>query len=146
MAKTYTQKEMDEGFARGAKLRAEARRDLIERGKFFEPIKRPKGYRKRADKACFTNAALLACDGRGTYVEGLACSSSSPGLAVHHAWITLDGVHAIETTWQEPGASYFGVAFDDVKTVAHTLLHPNSWMGHAHFNLDSISEMPAVSS
>jgi len=83
--KEATGLSMEEGFARGAKLRDAARSNLIERGKVFTPIKRPKGYRKRRDRECFYNSAMLAIDGRGTYVEGLACSSLFPGMTTHHA-------------------------------------------------------------
>jgi hypothetical protein len=143
---TYTEAEMQEGFALGAKRRAEARLDLIERGKVFTPIKRPKGYRKRRDRECFMNAALLAIDRRGIYVEGLACSSLFPKLAAHHAWITLDGVHAIDPTWAEPGTFYLGITFD-VKTVARKWLAlPPGGGNVAHLNLEALSAMPAVTS
>jgi hypothetical protein len=81
----------------------------------FVPIKRPKEYHKRRDKECFFNAADLAIADRGRYVEGFAVNRL--GLAVHHAWITLDGVHAIDVTWQEPGVFYCGIEYD-IKTVA----------------------------
>ena len=81
----------------------------------FEPIARPKGYRKKKDKECFYNAAMFAIDKRGRYVEGYG--QSVGGLMVHHAWITLDGVHAIEVTWREPGDIYWGIEVDTV-TVA----------------------------
>ncbi len=45
---------------------------VIEHGRPFTGVRRPKGYRQRAAKQCFRNAAMLAVDGRGTYVEGYA--------------------------------------------------------------------------
>jgi hypothetical protein len=92
---------------------------LIGGGHEFIPVRRPKGYRKRKDKECFGNAVDLALDERGKYVEGFAMTDL--GLAVHHAWVTLDGVHAIETTWHEPGLFYFGIEYDN-KAVARRVL------------------------
>jgi hypothetical protein len=35
-----------------------------------------------------------------------------PRLLAHHAWNTLDGVHAIDTTWPNaPACAYFGIQF-----------------------------------
>lgn len=85
----------------------------------FEPMARPKSYRKRANNECFYNSAMLTIEKRGRYVEG--CAQSIAGIMVHHAWITLDGVHAIETTWKEPGASYLGIEVDSV-TLAKSML------------------------
>jgi hypothetical protein len=90
-------------------------------GREYTPIKRPKGFRKRSDKFCFWNAAMRMIEDeseRAQYVEGFA---SVHGFTVHHAWITLDGVHAIETTWKEPGTFYFGIKFDR-KIIAHAVL------------------------
>jgi hypothetical protein len=67
------------------------------------------GYRQRKKQACFGNAAILAMGDRGTYVEGFALN----GLYLaHHAWITLDGVHAIDPTWRAASTCcYFGIQF-----------------------------------
>jgi hypothetical protein len=62
-------------------------RESLDHGRFYVGIIRPKDYRKRAKKRCFYNA-------------------------VHHAWVTLDGVHAIDVTWDDPpDCHYFGIAF-----------------------------------
>jgi hypothetical protein len=45
---------------------------VIEHGRPFVGIKRPRRYGRRAAKQCFHNAAMLAIAGRGTYVEGYA--------------------------------------------------------------------------
>jgi hypothetical protein len=85
-------------------------RAVVEHGSPYIGIDRPKGYGQRAMKQCFVNATKLALTGRGTYVEGFAMSSS--GLPVHHAWVTLDGVHAIDATWANAAAhSYYGIQF-----------------------------------
>jgi hypothetical protein len=84
-------------------------RESLDHGRFYVGIIRPKDYRKRAKKRCFYNAARLALDDRGLYVEGYAIHRH--GL-VHHAWVTLDGVHAIDVTWDDPpDCHYFGIAF-----------------------------------
>jgi hypothetical protein len=60
------------------------------------------------------NASQIAIDTRGaaTYVEGIAFPSKGcfPNLALHHAWITLDGKHAVDPTWPTPGTAYVGIA------------------------------------
>jgi hypothetical protein len=84
-------------------------------GKLYVGIVRPKGYRRQwRMKDCFRNASELALRGGCTYVEGLAISAISPRtkVAFHHAWITLDGIHAVDTTWKDaPDTYYFGVSF-----------------------------------
>jgi hypothetical protein len=89
-------------------------------------IRRPKGYRhQRIIGACFRNALLTACEGRGTYVEGFACK---PGMPItHHAWITIEGETAIDQTWSDPEAcSYFGIAFQ-TETVARAASLRDWW-------------------
>jgi hypothetical protein len=82
---------------------------VIEHGRPFAGIKRPKGYRRRAAKQCFQNAALLAIEGRGTYVEGYAAPLAG-NLIIEHAWVTVDNIHAVDVTWVNPErAAYFGV-------------------------------------
>jgi hypothetical protein len=83
---------------------------VIKHGRPFAGIKRPKGYRRRAEKRCFHNAAMLTIEGRSTYVEGYAVSRTSI-ILIHHAWITVDDVHTIDVTWTNPEqAAYFGVS------------------------------------
>jgi len=37
---------------------------------------------------------------------------SSRGLVCEHAWVTLDGLHAIDVTWRDgPNCHYFGIVF-----------------------------------
>jgi hypothetical protein len=51
--------------------------------------------------------------GCGTYVEGFARSGSS-GIVTDHAWITLDGEHAIDQTWPDADkCQYFGIPFSE---------------------------------
>ena len=87
----------------------EADRLILQYGRPFFGIKRPKNYRPRAPKACFLNAFNLAMEERGTYCEGVSVGKS---LGFHHAWITLDGEHAIDVTLPDAqDHSYFGIAF-----------------------------------
>ena len=67
------------------------------------------------DNKCFANAAGLVLGDRddmkgSRYVEGYAIDPTMRA-AIHHAWITLDGIHAIEVTWEKPGKFYFGVEY-----------------------------------
>jgi hypothetical protein len=101
----------------------------------FVPIKRPAGYRQRKAKACFDNCSELALDDRGKYCEGFAVSAESDAFAVHHAWITLDGIHAIDPTFKEPGAFYFGIEYDNHAVAKKILAKP--YMGDAQLDPSS---------
>jgi hypothetical protein len=79
-------------------------------GKYYKPVARPKGFRhQRKMKACFQNAAMTAIDGKARYVEGIALFGDK--YWAHHAWVTIDGEHAIDQTWTEPGVRYVGIEF-----------------------------------
>jgi hypothetical protein len=105
-------------------LREQIKALIGDGGREFIPASRPKGYRKGRDKQCFDNAGDLALDGRGKYVEGFAVDAELGRFAVHHAWITLDGIHAIETTWRKPGLFYFGIEYDARAVAARVLAKP----------------------
>ena len=95
-------------------------RAVVKHGRPFIGIERPEGYRQGKPRACFGNAATLALQDRGTYVEGFALSQ---GHLVHHAWIALDDVHAIDTTWPNaPDCHYLGVPFS-TRTVSAWAMH-----------------------
>lgn len=82
---------------------------VLQHGRTFAPQRRPKGFRLRTQKECFLNSFYVADAGRGTYVEGFAMVK---GLHFHHAWVTLDGVHAVDVTLRLPEeAQFFGIAF-----------------------------------
>jgi hypothetical protein len=89
--------------------KVDAERAVISRGRPFIGIERPKGYRhQRAIKQCFWNAADAAMRGRGTYVEGFVVTPDD-WWPFHHAWLTLDGQHAIDQTLPDaPKCHYFG--------------------------------------
>jgi hypothetical protein len=84
---------------------------VLKNGRPFVGIKRPSGYPLLTIKQCFTNSARLAYRERGTYVEGFV--SVAGELPIHHAWVTLDGIHAIDVTLRGPASDcqYFGIPF-----------------------------------
>jgi hypothetical protein len=83
---------------------------VVRYGRPYVGVERPRGYRQRARKQCFRNAGLLAFDDRGTYVEGFVLPIG--GTKIHHAWVSLDGVHAIDPTLPNASACrYFGIPF-----------------------------------
>jgi hypothetical protein len=64
----------------------------------------------------------------GIYVEGFALGPDDRGMAIHHAWITLDGVHAIDVTWRRQASDchYYGIAFPN-DVVRRLLLRRRYW-------------------
>jgi hypothetical protein len=94
---------------------------LLEHGRPFTAIARPRGYHLKPVKNCFMNAMRLATGEfgvPGTYVEGYAMGPGGGG-PVHHAWVTLDGTNAVDTTWRYAAGEchYFGIPFaEDVLT------------------------------
>jgi hypothetical protein len=103
-------------------------RAVLKHGRAFTGIERPKGFRRqRTMKACFHNAGTLALDGRGTYVEGIALLGPDHILPSPHAWITLDGIHAIDPTWKDASMHlYRGIAFPP-EIVARAMLMRQSF-------------------
>jgi hypothetical protein len=97
---------------------APVERALLAHGRLFTGTPRPKGFpRYRAPKQCYRNAGLIATyDGwqwkpkRGyRYVEGFAYHPGSDFL-FQHAWVTLDGEHAIDPTLSfDSKRLYFGL-------------------------------------
>jgi hypothetical protein len=85
---------------------------LLEYGREFVGIPRPKGFRRQmARKKCFRNAGILMGRKMGTYCEGFVLNPPFR-FPIHHAWITVDGKTAIDVTL--PCASecfYFGIPF-----------------------------------
>jgi hypothetical protein len=69
---------------------------VLKHGRPFVPQPRPTGMRLRKKKYCFVNSATLAIEERGMYVEGYAMTPD--GFHFAHAWITRDGIHALDAT------------------------------------------------
>ena len=103
---------------------------LCERGKEYVAIPRPKGFRHQKEKKeCFYNAYTTAMNLRARYVEGLAFAAPH-GIWFPHAWITKDGVHAIDQTWSyQEGLRYFGLELP-IKEVASVAAR-RGWIGAA---------------
>lgn len=57
---------------------------------------------------CYKNAALCAGPVK-TYCEGYAVAKNLT-IPLSHAWLSADGVEAIDPTWED-GVEYFGVGF-----------------------------------
>lgn len=87
-------------------------RFVLEYGRAFIGIERPSEFPLGKIKNCYVNAGDLAGDDQGIYVEGFAMSPGT-GLPFQHAWLTTDGVSAIDVTLQSPAQNcwYFGIAF-----------------------------------
>jgi hypothetical protein len=87
---------------------------VLEYGRPFVGIARPKGYRQWARKQCFRNAGALANRGQCTYCEGFVLTPPRYSVCIHHAWITLDGKSAVDVTLPNaPECWYFGIPFSE---------------------------------
>lgn len=83
-----------------------AHRLLSEHGRAFAPA--PYDGKRGTLGHCYSNCFKRM--GRPLhYVEGLAVGNGVP-LPLNHAWLTEDGKHAIDPTW-DVGVEYFGVEF-----------------------------------
>jgi hypothetical protein len=84
---------------------------VIERGRPFVGIK-GHGLKLQRDSSAnaFLNASRSSLRGKGVYVEGFALK---PGKKepIHHAWLAVDEMHAVEATWPEEAnrCEYFGI-------------------------------------
>jgi hypothetical protein len=136
--KKISDEEMAAGFAEGARRRAAAFKHLCDTGKLFTGIRRPRGYRQRRAGECFGNAQILALEDRGTYVEGVCVTPLR--IPIHHGWITLDGVHAIDPTLPHgERCFYFGITFDRVE-IANSMVQNK--VCQAQLDLESIVGLP----
>jgi hypothetical protein len=107
-----------------------AEKAVLKLGQPFIGIARPKGFLQRKPQQCFLNAFRLALDHRGVYVEGFVLSSTSH--LNHHAWVTLDGIHAIDVTLKDaPAFAYFGIAFS-LKVAARSWVSRRPWVALLH--------------
>lgn len=80
---------------------------LSKHGKQFTPITVPLSGTYPLGR-CYKNAAL--CSGPvKTYCEGYAVAKNLT-IPLSHAWLSTDGVEAIDPTWED-GVEYFGVGF-----------------------------------
>jgi hypothetical protein len=101
------------------------------RGREYAAIPRPKGFRRQMEKKeCFHNAFTKASKRKeARYVEDLAFTPV-PCIWLPHAWLTIDGVNAIDQTWPYvEGIRYFGIELP-FKEVAGTAAR-RGWIGSA---------------
>ena len=84
---------------------------VLEFGQPFFGASLPNAYQYGPPKSCFENAGRSAFYDCGIYVEGFAISPNLD-FALHHAWLTEDGITAIDVTWSNSKQCYyFGVLF-----------------------------------
>jgi hypothetical protein len=83
---------------------------VLRHGRPYDGRALPESYEPGEKKQCFSNAldTMVSNPDDLTYVEGFAISDDGI-IAVHHAWcVDVDG-NVVDTTWPEPGGTYFGV-------------------------------------
>jgi hypothetical protein len=116
-------------------------RAVVDHGREYVGIERPKGYRRQwTRKECFRNAyGLAVVRNRGTYVEGFVRGKvGADPLIIHHAWITIDGVHSIDPTLPDaPEYLYYGIPFSN-EIAARAMLA----RGYYYGVLDLLVEKP----
>lgn len=97
---------------------------VLEEGKLYEAAPLPEEFTKHDNRECFGNAFDLASTHDDlTYVEGYALRL----IPIMHAWVTRDGVTAIDPTWDNPEeCQYFGVEFP-IGLVAASALRNNRY-------------------
>jgi len=105
---------------------ADVYRFVLEHGRYYVAVERPKGFRRQLrPKQCFANATRTSQQKiEASYVEGFALKTGRSPF--QHAWVTLDGLHAIDQTLQRPERFlYFGIPFtaEIVSKVTYTRGH-----------------------
>jgi hypothetical protein len=83
-------------------------RFLLTYGTLSPGAKRPKGFRKLANKMCYRNAQQLAVlhPDQYTYCEGIAQNI----IATQHGWLVDKDGNVLDPTWGKPqDCAYFGV-------------------------------------
>jgi len=91
---------------------------VLRYGRDYIGVVRPKGLRhQRARQQCFWNAADAATQDRGQYVEGFVMHRRHRA-PIHHAWLTGDGVRAIDQTLPDArDYDYLGIPFSNAVLV-----------------------------
>jgi hypothetical protein len=89
----------------------DAHRVVLQYGRPFTGVPRPKGYRQWARRQCFRNSHSIAERGQAHYCEGFVISPRV-GIGMLHAWVTLDGANAVDVTLLDgTECGYFGISF-----------------------------------
>lgn len=94
---------------------------LLEHGRLFTPSA---PTTTGPAKACYRNASEHADTHPDIYVEGLASTTTTPWLALEHAWCAT-GHHATDPTWSD-GAAYIGIPLTD-NFRRHRQNHTQRW-------------------
>jgi hypothetical protein len=84
---------------------------VLEHGAPFTGVDRPRGMRLGPIKNCYRNSYKGATSNDMLYVEGFAMVDDRPPF--HHAWISPDGITAIDLTLRRPPSRvrFFGIPF-----------------------------------
>lgn len=123
-------------------------RFVLRNGKQYETT--PVVGKQGEVKQCFYNAYHAAKRGRGVYTEGLAYRHGMP-LAVHHAWITVDG-KAMDLTWRDSErfgtvleCDYIGIEFDfaEVRRMSNETGYWGCMLGHEMYNVELMRKYDA---
>jgi hypothetical protein len=80
---------------------------VIRHGKPYTHLPKPKYLRWRKQKQCFYNSWMTAVKNPELlYVEGFILGTHDP---IHHAWVSPDGIHAIDVTLRRDRGGYYGI-------------------------------------
>jgi hypothetical protein len=92
---------------------------VAEQGEGFVGRERPKTYRSRRKKECYSNSVALTLAREGlSYVEGFVAISTVP-VPIEHAWC-VDEEGVVDVTLKEPEkAFYLGIRFSRAEIAAH---------------------------
>lgn len=83
---------------------------VLDCGKAMESHPMPKDLKRGSPRSCYFTSQRLAFKHNDlVYVEGYAVAEGI-SIAIAHAWL-LTAQGAVDPTWNEPGAAYYGVAF-----------------------------------
>jgi hypothetical protein len=82
---------------------------VLDCGLAMEGTKLPDDIKQRLPKSCYHNCQKIAFEEEEyIYVEGYAIAQGL-SIVVAHSWLTTSSGKAIDPTWDNTGAAYFGV-------------------------------------
>ena len=86
---------------------------FLERGRFYEPQRLPKGFRRGKPHQCYGNSFDLAVRTKGlAYCEGYVLIPLGGRAAeVEHAWCVTDEGRVVDVTLRQAGLAYFGIPY-----------------------------------
>jgi hypothetical protein len=96
---------------------------VLENGRFFEPVPRPKKYKPGDRQQCYGNSCdLVVAHEDLSYCEGYVVVNGV-SIPMEHAWcVTADG-SLVDVTLRKPliPLAYFGVVFNSLFVASHDL-------------------------